>query len=172
MTNISPMYSIGDMVVHRSYGVGQIEVIDSKTINGIEVECFKVKTENGMYWFPTDSVNNPRVHPVASKDLILKAIALLRSAPSDLENDPVQWKERIEDVQTDGDFLAICSLIRDLSALKSKSKLNRTQDQALNNLEHRLVREWAASMDIDAKSIILMIEGYLQESKTLMLNAE
>jgi RNA polymerase-interacting CarD/CdnL/TRCF family regulator len=171
MAKFTPMYSLGDMVVHRYYGVGQIDDIECKPLNGVEVECFKVKTENGIYWFPTDSVDNPRVHPVASQELIQEAIEILQSAPHGLENDPLQWKERIDDVQTDGDFLAISSLVRDLAALKTKKKLNRTQDQALNNLEDRLLREWAASLEVDAKSIRPRLQAYLQESNTYFQNA-
>jgi RNA polymerase-interacting CarD/CdnL/TRCF family regulator len=103
---------------------------------------------------------------VASQELIQRAIEILRSAPQSLENDPLQWKERIDAVQTDGDFLAISSLVRDLTALKTKKKLNQTQDQALNNLEERLLREWAASLEVDAISIRPMLEAYLQESNT------
>ena len=135
MTKFSPTYSLGDMVVHRNYGVGQIEDIECKPLNGIEVECFKVSTENGIYWFPTDSLDNPRVHAVASQDIIQKATEILRGAPHDLDIEPLQWKERIDDVQTGGDFLAISRLIRDLAALKTKKKLNQTHDKALNNLE-------------------------------------
>ena len=171
MAKFTPMYSLGDMVVHRYYGVGQIYGIECKPLNGIEVECFKVKTENGIYWFPTDSLDNPRVHPVASQELIQRAIEILRSAPQSLENDPLQWKERIDDVQTDGDFLAISSLVRDLAALKTKKKLNQTQDQALNNLEDRLLREWSASLEVDAKSIQPMLQAYLQESNAYIQNA-
>lgn len=171
MTKFSPMYSLGDMVVHRNYGVGQIDGIECKPLNGIEVECFKVKTENGIYWFPTDSLDNPRVHPVASQELIQRAIEILRSAPLGLENDPLQWKERIDDVQTDGDILAISRLVRDLAALKTKKKLNQTQDHALNNLEDRLLREWAASLEVDAKSVRPMLQAYLQESNAYSQDA-
>ena len=165
------MYSLGDMVVHRNYGVGQIEGIELKPLNGVEVECFKVKTDNGIYWFPTNSLNNPRVHLVASQELIQRAIEILRSAPHYSENDPIKWKERIDDVQTDGDFLAISSLIRDLAALKTKKKLNQTQDHALNNLEDRLIREWSASSGVDAKSIRPILQTYLQESNTYIQSA-
>jgi RNA polymerase-interacting CarD/CdnL/TRCF family regulator len=171
MGKFTPMYSLGDMVVHRYYGIGQIDGIESKPLNGVKVECFKVKTENGSYWFPTDSLENPRVHPVASQELVQRAIEILRSAPHGFEYDPLQWKERIDDVQTDGDFLAISRLVRDLAALKTKKKLNRTQDQALNNLEDRLLREWAASIEVDPKSIRPRLHAYLQESYAYFQNA-
>jgi RNA polymerase-interacting CarD/CdnL/TRCF family regulator len=154
------------MVIHRSYGVGQIDSIETKPINGVVVECFKVKTDNSVYWFPTDSLDNPRFHRLASQELIKEAIEILQNAPGDLENDPLLWQERIDDVQAGGDFLAISGLVRDLSALKTKKKLNRIQDQALNNLEDRLLREWAASLEVDVRSIRLMLHGYLQKSHT------
>jgi RNA polymerase-interacting CarD/CdnL/TRCF family regulator len=171
MTKSTPMYSLGDMVVHRYYGIGQIDGIECKPFNGVEVECFKVKIENGAYWFPTDSLDNPHIHPVASQELIHRAIEILQSAPHGLENDPIQWKERIDDVLTDGGFLDISSLIRDLTALNTKKKLNRTQDQALNSLKDRLLMEWAASFEVDVKSIRPKLRAYLQESDTYSQNA-
>jgi len=164
MKEFTPIYSLGDMVVHRYYGVGQIEGIELKPLNGVEVECFKVKTENGIYWFPTNTLDNPRVHPVASQELIQRAIKILRSAPQSVENDPHRWKERIDDVQTAGDILAISNLLRDLAAMKTQKKLNQTQDQALNNLEDRFLREWSASSGDDVKSIRPLLKTYLQES--------
>ena len=165
MEIFSPMYSLGDKVVHRLYGIGKIDAVECKPLNGIEVECFKVKTDNGNYWFPTDSFNNPRIHPVASKKLVEKAIEILRSTPQGLANDQFEWKRRIDKVKTDGDFLAISELVRDLSVLKAKKKLNRTQDQALKILEDRLLREWAASSEVDVNSIRPKFKAYLKESK-------
>jgi RNA polymerase-interacting CarD/CdnL/TRCF family regulator len=166
MGKIKSLYLIGDMVVHRTHGVGQIDGVEHKPINGVEVECFKVKTENGTYWFPTESLDNPRIHPVASQELIQKAVEILQSAPTSLEDDPLEWKARIDNVQADGDFLAISGLVRDLAVLKTKKKLNRAQDQALNNLKDRLLREWAAGLGVDAQSIRPKLQTYLQVSNT------
>jgi RNA polymerase-interacting CarD/CdnL/TRCF family regulator len=98
MVKFKSLYTLGDMIVHRSYGVGKIDSIESKPMNGIEVECFKVITQNGDYWFPTEGKENPRIHPVASQKLIQRAITILRSAPIDLETDHLHWKERIDSV--------------------------------------------------------------------------
>ena len=171
MVKLTNEYSLGDKVIHHYYGVGWIDEIEHKLLHGVEVECFKVKTENGVYWFPTNTVDNPRVNLVASQEHVQKAIEILRSAPPDLENDPVKWKERIDEVKTGGDFLAVSSLIRDLAALKIKKKLDLYQAQALKNLEDRLIREWAASLEVDARSIRPRLRAYLRESKTHLQNA-
>ena len=164
MAKLSPRYSIGDMVAHRNYGIGQIDCIENKPINGVQVDCFRVKTDNSVYWFPTDSKDNPRIHPLATKVLIQRVIEILQSAPHGLENDPIQWKERIDDVWASGDILSISRLIRDLTALKTNKKLIRIQDQALKNLKDCLLREWAASLQVDAKSIQPKLRAYLKIS--------
>jgi RNA polymerase-interacting CarD/CdnL/TRCF family regulator len=171
MTKLTHEYSLGDRIIHHYYGVGRIDGIESKLLHGNEVECFKVKTKNGVYWFPTDSVNNPRLNPVVSKELIQRAIEILRSAPHGLENDPIQWKERIDEVKSDGDFLAVSSLVRDLTALKTKKKLDQKQAQALKNLKDRLLREWAASLDVDVISIRPRLRAYLRKSNAYFQNA-
>jgi RNA polymerase-interacting CarD/CdnL/TRCF family regulator len=164
MAKFKHKYSLGDRIVHHNYGIGRIDSIERKPLNGIEVECFKVKTKDGVYWFPTDNLDNPRIHLLASQELVQRAIEILRSAPEDLESDYIHWKERIDDVNTDGNFLAISSLVRDLAALKTKKQLNLNQAQALKNMTDRLIREWAASLDVNAITILPKLNAYLRES--------
>jgi RNA polymerase-interacting CarD/CdnL/TRCF family regulator len=163
MTKVTPMYALGDKIVHRSYGVGKIDSVEKKPINGIEVECFKVKTENCDYWFPTDSFDNPRIHPVASKELLNRAIEILRSPPREFENDPIEWKERTDKVLAGWDLLAISELVRDLSILRTQKNLDRSLTKALKTLEDRLLREWAASSDENVSSIQQKIQNYLKK---------
>jgi RNA polymerase-interacting CarD/CdnL/TRCF family regulator len=170
MKEFVPIYSLGDQVVHRNYGIGRIVGIESKRLNEIEVECFKVKTGNSMYWFPIESTDNPRIHLVATEKLIREAVEILSSAPHGLHDDIFQWKERIGQVQNDGNFLAISSLVRDLSVLKMVKKLTRTQDQALNNLKARMLKEWAASLEVDQKSLQPKLDACLQKSHTIFQN--
>jgi RNA polymerase-interacting CarD/CdnL/TRCF family regulator len=162
MATSTPLYALGDLVVHRSYGIGKIEGIERKPINGEKRDCFRVKTENSVFWFPTDAMENPRVHPLASLALIEEAILILQSEPKEFTDDPHHWKERIDEVQDYGGFLDITKLIRDLAGLKKNKVLNRTQDQALTILEKRLLREWAARLDVDIDSIRPKLEAYLK----------
>lgn len=164
MSNLTPAYSLGDMIVHRTHGIGTIDAIEDKSINGVNIECFKVKTENGYLWFPTASDDSSRIHPLASQDEIHEATRILQDAPDTLTSDPHEWRQRIEEVQAAGDFLAICRLVRDLSILKSERTLNRTQDQALNRLIDRLLQEWAASSGVDMEVLRLTFQSYIKTS--------
>ena len=160
MSENSPTYSLGDKIVHRSYGVGQIVEIERVPMEGVDVECFRVRTENGSYWFPTEGPENPRIHQLASKERIQEAIEILQAPPKGLENDIHQWNERIAEVVRNGDFLAVSGLVRDLTALKTRKRLNRGQEQALNNLEQRLLAEWAAGIGVEAKSFLPKLRAY------------
>lgn len=168
MENNTPAYALGDKIVHRSYGVGEIAEIERVPFEGVEVECFRVRTENGSYWFPTASPENPRIHPLASQALIQEAIKILQSAPTGLDFDLNQWNERIEQVVRNGDFLAISGLVRDLSALKTRKKLSRSQEQALNNLEERLLVEFAASQGEEARSFRPKLRAYFTQGNAFL----
>jgi RNA polymerase-interacting CarD/CdnL/TRCF family regulator len=172
MENILPIYSLGDIVIHRNYGVGKIESIETKTLEGKSIECFKVETENGSFWFPVDTIDNPRINPAASLDLIQKARTILATPPEILETDPATWKDRIDNTRAEGDFLKISAIVRDLSLLKTVQKLNRTQEQALNNFEDRLVREWAGSLQLAVSLMRQEVKENLEKCKLNFKNSE
>ena len=71
-------YGIGDWVVHKRYGVGQIRSIEKRPINGEATNCFKVKTNDSMYWFPVAKKENPRIRPIETEKIIDKVIKTLR----------------------------------------------------------------------------------------------
>lgn len=158
-------YSAGDWVVHLYYGVGQINKIEVKSISGKETKCFKVKTKDSTYWFPTSDSDNPRIRPVASQEIIKQVIKILRTEATELDTEREFWKTRIEEVNADGDLLSISSLIRDLSTQKVLRNLNQTEETALKHFEERLLREWASIVGKEVSKIRPTYHVYIQESK-------
>jgi RNA polymerase-interacting CarD/CdnL/TRCF family regulator len=158
-------YSNGDWIVHSNYGVGQIKRIEIKPIHGEETQCYEVKTKDSTYWFPTSEADNPRIRPVASKEIIQKVIKNLRRKPSNLDKDRPYWKKRIEEVQNDSDLLSISKLVRDLSGQQVIRTLNQTEENALEHFKEGLVREWASSIHEEVEKIRPLLYAYIQESK-------
>jgi RNA polymerase-interacting CarD/CdnL/TRCF family regulator len=158
-------FSTGDWVVHSYYGVGQIRRIETKPIQGENTRCFKVKTKDSTYWFPATDISNPRIRPVASKDVIHKVIRNLRRKASKLDTDRAYWKQRISEVKSDGDLLSISKLVRDLSAQQVLRDLNQTEENALEKFKERLLREWASSMQEEVETIRSTLYTYIQESQ-------
>jgi RNA polymerase-interacting CarD/CdnL/TRCF family regulator len=165
MTETSSQYSIGDWVAHHSYGIGQIKKIEKKTIQGEMMACFRVKTKNGDYWFPRDGADNPRIRPVATQYMLKRVQKELQKSVGDLEPDRKMWKNRIDEVRANDDLIATSQLIRDLTILRTQRKLNQTEENALSHFTERLLREWAASTNLDIEVIRPKLNSYLQACK-------
>ena len=158
-------YSTGDWIVHSYYGVGQIKRIEIKPIHEEDTQCFKVKTNDSTFWFPTNDPNNPRIRPVASQDVIQKVIKNLRTKANELNTDRDHWKNKIDEVQADGDLLSISILVRDLSAQQILRDLNQTEKIALEKFKERLLREWASIMQEEIEKLRSTLHTYIQESQ-------
>jgi RNA polymerase-interacting CarD/CdnL/TRCF family regulator len=165
MTDIISPYSIGDWVVHHSYGIGQIKKIEEKPIHGKQVACFRVKTQDGDYWFPRNGADNPRIRPVASQDMLQRAQKELQETVRDLDHDRKMWKSRIDEVRASDELIATSQLVRDLTILRTQRKLNQTEEKALSHFTDRLLREWSATMNIDVEAIRPKLNHYLQVCK-------
>lgn len=158
-------FSIGEWVVHRQYGVGQIKKTEVMPLHGERTECFRVQVRGGAFWFPTDEVANPRIRPVASQEIISKVIKNLRRKPGKLDQDKKYWTQQIKEIPLDGDLVTISRLIRDLSAQKSLKRLNDTQIRALSKFEERLLLEWSAITSVVIEEIRTQFNKLIRESK-------
>lgn len=158
-------YATGDWVVHSFYGVGQIKKIEVRPIQGEDTDCFQVKTKDFTYWFPTHSIDNPRIRPVASRDIIAKVIQNLRSKARILDTDRDLWKMKIDEVHDGGDLLSISILVRDLYAQQVLRSLNQTERDALRHFEDRLLGEWASIMGVEVEAIRPTYKKYIHESQ-------
>lgn len=165
-------YSIGDWVVHTYYGVGQIKAIEIKPYHGEQVECFKAKTKDSTFWFPTDKDSNPRIRPISSEDLITKAIKSLRRKPANLDKDKVFWKKEIRKVKSDGDMIDVCKLVRDLTAQSTQRNLVQSEENALSHLKERLIREWAVIVGSKVDDVRPQLQSYITESKAKIPTAD
>jgi len=159
-------YSVDDWVVHTQYGVGQIKRIEVKPIHGEKTNCFKVRTNDCTYWFPTNDIGNPRIRSVASKDVIQKIIKNLRRKSSRLDTDRKIWKQRIEEAQSDGDLVSLSIIIRDLSTQKILRQLNQTEEDALQYFKDRLLREWSSITQEVIETLRSTLQAYIKESQS------
>jgi RNA polymerase-interacting CarD/CdnL/TRCF family regulator len=158
-------YSVGEWVVHSHYGVGQIKKTEVMPLHGEQTECFKVQVKDGAFWFPTNTVENPRIRPVASQEIISKVIKNLRRKPGNLDKDKKYWAKRIKEATSHDDLLSISQLIRDLSAQQSQKNLSDTQIKILSKYRDNLIHEWAAITDSGIEKIRRQFNEYIQESE-------
>lgn len=163
MSKIMSQYEIGDWVVHHTYGIGQIKGLERKPIHGELANCFRVITNAGAeWWFPQDETDNPRIRPVASPDVMQRIQTELQQPVGDLDPDRDVWKIRINEVKASDDLIATSQIVRDLTLLKTKRRLNQTESSALNHFTDRLLREWSAIMNIEVTAVQQILNRYLR----------
>jgi RNA polymerase-interacting CarD/CdnL/TRCF family regulator len=158
------LYTVGDWVVHSHYGVGQIKNLEIKPIHGKPTACFKVMTRDSTFWFPATGSNNPRIRPIGTRDIVRQVVRTLRRKPANLDKDKKYWRDRIQEVQSEGDLVTISKLIRNLSGQKTLRNLIQSEQKALVYFKERLVGEWAVIMDTDTETIRPRLQAYIQES--------
>jgi RNA polymerase-interacting CarD/CdnL/TRCF family regulator len=168
LTESSSLYSIGDWIVHHSYGIGQIKEIEVKPIHGEQVPCFRVKTKDSSFWFPKNRPNNPRIRPVATPDIVQRVKKELQKPVREFDSDRKMWKRRIDEVRAGDDLIATSQMVRDLTILRTQRKLNQTEEKALSHFKDRLLREWAATMNTDYETTQLKLNNYLQTHREEM----
>lgn len=142
------LFSKGDWIVHRLYGVGQIRGIESKQLNAKKRKYYRVKTDRSTFWLLVGDAENQRVRPVAPAKELLEAIEILNDTPGKMDRDYKKRQKRIKQVLSEGFLVPTSELLRDMSARHQRKKLTAAEQVTLDLLKKRLTEEWSAVMSI------------------------
>lgn len=147
-TKSKEIYEAGDWVFHLYHGVGQVEGLEEKILDGESQSYYKVKARNGVFWVPTEEAESERIRRVASEDELSSALETLQSPPEQMAPKHTTRKSRITQVTKDGDLAGFCALLRDLQAKRTADKLNTTEQRAHRKLKKKIASEWSATREI------------------------
>ena len=108
-------YKPKDYIVYPKHGVGQIQSVSSKTIGGIEVQCYDIKFEKdkAIGLLPINKQNNLR--PLATINQVNKSISILKSKPKIKRS---MWSRRAQEYEqkiTSGKIYDLAEVVRDLN---------------------------------------------------------
>mgnify|MGYP001368019429 CR=1 FL=1 len=108
-------YKPKDYVVYPKHGVGQILSISSKTIGGIDVQCYDIKFEKdkAIGLLPINKQSNLR--PLATINQVNKSISILKSKPKIKRS---MWSRRAQEYEqkiTSGKIYDLAEVVRDLN---------------------------------------------------------
>lgn len=164
MTTLQHTYSTGDWIVHAYYGVGQVRGKDKKSLGGEKQSFFKVKTFNGVYWLPVKKADVDHIRPLASKGQISRALSLIRKAPKALPSDYKQRGKEILQAIRNVSLYAKARMIRDLHGKKFTSKLNISDQDALEKMKMQFLNEWAVVKEEDREELEKKLREALRTS--------
>lgn len=135
-------FKIGDWIIHHFHGIGKVQSIEDKALDGEKHTFYKVKTKDIAYWIPVDQENRDHLEPIRSSDEFEHAIMTISQPPQDFSDHPQTRKKQIQERWQDGHLLSRAELIRDLNGRMNLERLNFDEKEIFDKALQAFVGEW------------------------------
>ena len=157
-------FQVGDLAVYPAHGVGKIEAIETRVINGEKLDFYKMKVlENNMLiMIPTRNVESVGLRDVIDRKEISKVYDVMKSKkPS--SGDTQTWNRRYREYMDkikSGSLYDVAEVFRDLSLLKLQKDLSFGERKLYDTAQVLLVKELSTAKKADEKAIISELESF------------
>ncbi len=153
---------MGDLAVYPAHGVGRIEAIESKVVNGEEHDFYIMKVlENDMViMIPTWNVESVGLRDVISEKEIPQIYEVMqkkREAIVDNQTWNRRYREYMDKIKT-GSLYDVAEVFRDLFLLKLSKDLSFGERKLYDTAQILLVKELSTARNTDEKTILSEIE--------------
>jgi len=139
-------FQVGDKVIHRTYGLGEILQMDEKELSGQVNRYYVVKIRDLTVWVPTNGKGKPSLRPPTPKSEFKKLFALLSSPGEPLSFDRFERKTQLLEKMREWNLESICQVVRDLTFHRTVKKLNDDDNTILERAKNLLLNEWRFSL--------------------------
>jgi CarD family transcriptional regulator len=156
-------FRVGDLAVYPAHGVGRIDAIECKVVNGEKHDFYIMKIlENGMViMIPTWNVQSVGLRDIIQEHEIPKIYDLMRNQ-RDLAAESQTWNRRYRDymekIKT-GSLFDVAEVFRDLYLLKLTKDLSFGERKLYDTAQTLLIKEISTSKQTTEDSILLEIES-------------
>jgi CarD family transcriptional regulator len=155
-------FSKGDLAVYPAHGVGYIESIESKEINGDTMNFYMMKiVENGMViMIPTSNVESVGLREVIPETEVPEVYKVMQEKAQGADNQTWnrRYREYMDKIKT-GSIYDVAEVFRDLFQLKLEKDLSFGERKLLDTAQNLLVQELSMAKDIDEKAMMTEIEN-------------
>ena len=156
-------FKVGDLAVYPAHGVGRIEAIETKVVNGEEHDFYIMKIiENAMViMIPTWNVESVGLRDVIQKKDIPKIFEVMRTRqdqPMDNQTWNRRYREYMEKIKT-GSLFEVAEVYRDLSLLKTTKDLSFGERKLYDTAQNLLVKELSTAKNKNEKAVIKEIDA-------------
>lgn len=152
----------GDLAVYPAHGVGCIEAIESKEINGDTMNFYMMKiVENGMViMIPTSNVDSVGLREVIPENEVPEVYKVMKEKGQGTDNQTWnrRYREYMDKIKT-GSIYDVAEVFRDLFQLKLEKDLSFGERKLLDTAQNLLVQELSTAKDIDEQSMMQEIES-------------
>ncbi len=162
----SRKFRVGDLAVYPAHGVGRIESIESKEINGEEHDFYimKILENNMVIMIPIRNVESVGLRNVIHKDEvpdIYEVMKTKRDSPIDNQTWNRRYREYMDKIKT-GSLYDVAEVFRDLFLLKLTKDLSFGERKLYDTAQVLLVKELSTARNTDEQTILSEIEHLFQ----------
>jgi len=156
-------FKIGDLAVYPAHGVGRIDAIETRVVNGEEHDFYimKILENNMVIMIPTWNVESVGLRDVIGEKEIPKIMDVMKSK-RDLSIDNQTWNRRyreyMDKIKT-GSLYEVAEVFRDLSLLKLTKDLSFGERKLYDTAHTLLIKELSTARNTDEKTIVSEIEA-------------
>lgn len=155
-------FKVGDLAVYPAHGVGRINAIETKIVNGETHDFYMMKIlENDMIiMIPTSNVEQVRLRDIIDKKEIPKVYEIMkqrRESPAETQTWNRRYREYMDKIKT-GSLYDVAEVFRDLSLLKLTKDLSFGERKLFDTAQILLVMELSTARNTDEQTIISEIE--------------
>lgn len=156
-------FKVGDLAVYPAHGVGRIEAIESRVVNGEKHDFYimKILENNMVIMIPTWNVDSVGLRDIISQKEIPKIMDVM-TAKKELAVDNQTWNRRyreyMDKIKT-GSLYEVAEVFRDLSLLKLTKDLSFGERKLYDTAHTLLIKELSTAKNTDEKSVVAEIES-------------
>jgi CarD family transcriptional regulator len=156
-------FHVGDLAVYPAHGVGRIESIENRTINGDKHDFYILKIlENGMViMIPTWNVESVGLRNIIKKKQIPEIFTVLKKKKDDIFDNQTwnrRYKEYMDKLKT-GSLFDVAEVFRDLFLLKLVKDLSFGERKLLDTAKRLLLMELCTAKNADEDATWAEIES-------------
>ena len=155
-------FQIGDLAVYPAHGVGEIQAVESRVVNGERQDFYIMKVlENGMViMIPIRNVESVGLRDIINQKEIPKVYEIMKlrtdGVPAQTWNR--RYREYMDKIKT-GSLYDVAEVFRDLSLLKLTKDLSFGERKLFDTAQVLLVRELSTAKKTDEETIISELES-------------
>ena len=157
------VFKVGDLAVYPAHGVGRIEAIEDRIINGKEYDFYIMKVlENSMViMIPTWNVDSVGLRDIINKKDIPKVFEVMKKreeSSGETQTWNRRYREYMDKIKT-GSLYDVAEVFRDLSLLKLTKDLSFGERKLYDTAQVLLVKELSTARNTDEATIMSEIES-------------
>lgn len=150
MDEFTEKLSPGDWIVHRDYGAGQIEAVETIGVDEDDKLYYRVQGHDMVFWISLEQCDDEWVRPLATPDEIYSALDEIEKPARKLPRYSRARVARFKEIRCLDSPDRIARTVRDIWALRKRKRVLPMGDRtALERLMRWFLSEWSASTGIE-----------------------